>query len=84
MVKHDLIIEPISDTLENNQFGLLNLALSNKRFTSEVQQWNTDDTPSLQAIRVLGVSGAVNEVTLNGNSVTFELNDSGVINIFLH
>lgn len=70
------------DSVSGNKHGLLEFTVSDNKFTSSVQRWETDDTPQLESIKLLGVNIEVNEVTVNGQSaeISREPNNVSICN----
>ena len=79
---HFVILFVTVDSVSGNKHGLLEFTASDSKFTSSVQRWETDDTPQLESIKLLGVNIEVNEVTVNGQSaeISREPNNVSICN----
>lgn len=79
---HFVILFVTVDSVSGNKHGLLEFTASDNKFTSSVQRWETDDTPQLESIKLLGVNIEVNEVTVNGQSaeISREPNNVSICN----
>lgn len=67
----------MSDTIGKEEYGLVNIILTNKNVFTQTVQWNTDDIPKISSVKILGVDSA-QEVTVDGKAVSFTLNENKV------